>query len=110
MVSRFTRLERRTRAGRAGGVTRVRDTESVVLMGFHAHVRFRSFRDELSLTENDLRRLQESQLGFLGKSRKNPVSDVGDPDALDQFGQRPFEAKRARIDIALGQDGIKKSA
>ena len=71
MVSRFTRLERRTRAGRAGGVTRVRDTESVVLMGFHAHVRFRSFRDELSLTENDLRRLQESQLGFGDKTGNN---------------------------------------
>lgn len=106
----MTRLERRTVAGRAAGVTRVRDTESVVLMGFNAHVRFRSFRGELSLTENDLRRLQESQLGFWGKTRRNPVSDVGGPDALDQFGQRPSEAKRARIDIALGQDGIKKSA
>ena len=68
----MTRLERKTLAGRAAGVTRVRDTESVVLMGFHAHVRFRSFRDELSLTENDLRRLQESQLGFGGKTGNNP--------------------------------------
>jgi hypothetical protein len=62
----------RERAGRAAGVTRVRETESVVLMGFHAHVRFRSFRDELSLTENHLRRLQDSQPGFRGKTGNNP--------------------------------------
>lgn len=72
----LTRLGRRTFDGNLAGETSVRGTESVVLMGFDAHVRFRSFRDELSLTANDLPRRQESQPGFLAKTGKNS----GGPD------------------------------
>ena len=67
----FTRLERRTFAGNLAGGTIVRRTESVVLMGLDAHVRFRSFRDESSLTANDPPRRQESQPRFSAKTRKN---------------------------------------
>jgi hypothetical protein len=64
-------LERKTFDENLAGETIVRGTESVVLMGLDAHVRFRSFRDELSLTVNNLPRRQESQPGFLAKTGKN---------------------------------------